>query len=122
MSKKVLLQEIRKKFKNYTRFAELAKVDRYKLQLFIQRETDDSAECARLAELCANTSNVSTKNEVTPIQILRLRKALKRASGVTAFCRANPEFKEDMIFRVLRGSSRLKSKKVRELFKVLKVK
>lgn len=108
-------QSIVDKFGTMSRFARLAKIDRYQLQKLFARQQDDTLELAKISVLVKTTPLKPSEGEITARQIKALHKALNESGGVVAFCRANEEFPEQSVFGILAGKRVRITPKVRKL-------
>jgi hypothetical protein len=99
-----------------SRFAKLAKLDRYDLQKFFARKNNTIQEFARIEHLVEAVASKATSGEISEAQIKKLRKALKRAGGVITFSKENDQFAEKSLYQILNGRRKRITPMVQELF------
>ncbi len=119
-AKDKLKADIREKFRTMSRFARMAKIDRYELQKIFARTYNDK-EVRKLQRLYHKIQPRAVNGEISEKQREALRLAIFMAGGVTAFVRENPEFSKVSIFQIMGGQRRLMTKNVEKLFQKLKI-
>jgi hypothetical protein len=121
MTKEILRARISKKFGKMSRFASLAKIERYDLQKLFARKSPSPADIARISHLVDRTAVRLTDGDITPAQIKALYEALKNAGGVITFCNKHPQFAEKSVYQILSGRRKRMTGKVQKLFKYFKI-
>jgi len=114
--------EIKTKFGTYSRFAALAKYDRYELQKLFSRKDNDPKDLSAVLSLCRKTKIGNTPGEISDEQISALSKALMKKGGVIKFCRMNKQFPEKSVYQILSGRRKRITEKVQELLDYFKIK
>lgn len=116
MNINTLKAKIKKKFGNMSKFARVAKINRYGMQKQFAspgKYRKSLLEIDRLAtRLKANTSGV----EILPSKLKSLRTHVMNCGGVLAFCYKNPNFNSRTVFQILQGRRKRMSPIVKELF------
>jgi hypothetical protein len=110
-----------RKFGKVSKFARLARLNRYDLQKLFSRKNNTQNELGRITHLVEVTRVRPQDGDLTPAKAKRLATALKQAGGVIKFCRDNPQFAEQTVFQVLSGRRKRMTPKVKELFDYFKI-
>jgi hypothetical protein len=116
MNKEQLQAKIKEKYGSMSKFAKLAKLDRYNLQKLFARKVVTPEDLAIISSLVEDTENKPTKGEITPAQIKALSKALKQAGGVIQFVKRNKRFSEVSLYQILDGRRKRITPMVKKLF------
>ena len=105
MTREALKKKIKDSFGTYSRFTELAELDRYEFQ----RDFLTSVRVSH--EYVTEISHIFdrlVKQEPTlaglPLKLKSLRRQIKASGGVVQFCRDNPEFSQSAVSNVLNQS------------------
>lgn len=104
------------KFGTITKFAKLAKVNRYELQKIFAKEEVTPDQASWLKNLASTTKIDHTDVEIHPEKLELLKKALNAFGGVTRFTATNPRFSRDSVNQILAGRRKRISPVVQDLF------
>lgn len=97
-------KKIKETFGTYSKFTKLAGIDRYEFQRdFLQAATVSKGDIAEINGLVASLKDQASTPATIRSKMGGLKKALKEAGGVPAFCRANPDFVPGSVYAVLYG-------------------
>jgi hypothetical protein len=116
MTKEEVHLEMVSKFGTMSRFARLAKLDRYELQKLFARKAEDTQEVGALYRKIEATALKPAEGEITPAQLKKLAKAIEKAGGTYRFCKDNPKFAEKSVYQILSGRRKRVTEKIQELF------
>lgn len=116
-----LKERIKTKFGSMSKFARLARQNRYELQKVFSRKTMTPAEVRRLEKLINRTRVKKADGEITEAQLKLFIEAIEAAGGAHKFTKDNPQFPRASVFEVLGGKRKLISNGVRKLFDHFKI-
>ncbi len=123
MTKESVQDEIKKKFKTMTRFAQLADIDYAELQRdFISKKYITTDKLREMKALIRKTESIALQNDLTPAKIEKLRIKIDECGGVYKFCQDNKQFVQSSVYQILAGKYFKISGKVKQLFDHFKMK
>lgn len=117
MTKARLQKQIKDKFGSISKFARLARVDRYDLQKLFARKDEDADVVQEIWGICQATANKGESTDLNQAVILRLSKAIKKAGGAYRFSKENPEFAHKSVCQILAGKRKRITPNVNKLLK-----
>ncbi len=98
MTRDSVKKKIKKHFGTYSKFCKLAKIDRYHFQRdFLEAKHVQPMEVSDIDSLVDSLSQKSLTLPELRSKLKAVRRALKEAGGVPAFCEANPQFKQGSV-------------------------
>lgn len=126
MTTKGIKAKIKKKFGSLTKFATLAKLDRYQLQKFFaaaekNMTPERKAYILELDKIANATKVEATKYELSESIRQMISDKLHEMGGVKKFCTEHPGFSEVSIFQVINGTRKRITDKVQSLIKILNI-
>lgn len=102
MTRDQVKKKIKEKFGTYTLFTKYAGLDRYEFQKdFLTKNKPDQKLIDKISKKCDDIERPSKEFLKT---IDRIKKAIDKKGGVTAFRKEHPEFLENTIFQMISGT------------------
>lgn len=122
MTKEVLKEKIKSKFGTISNFARIAGFDRYRLQIvFNKRTTPPADELQRIKDAYKTLKPRETGDLIDPEKLEALRTEIEAIGGTYQFCKDNPQFQYDPIYKLISGKKKRNSELVKRLFEHFKI-
>lgn len=113
-----LKAKIKKKFKTYSHFAKVAKLDRYEFQKYFLAKTDlEMVDQKYLKKIMAGLDNRSADDKIS-----EMKKNIEAEGGVYFFCKNNPQFNNITVAEIMTGKIKTVSPVVQDLLNHFKIK